>query len=498
MKAILGEITFNVVELKGHEEMLFGFSFEVVLVGNYDLNKFPIGEIINIEIWRGRIVFWSQEWQEIHSKWFFRCNFISSFQYFCNSKKYNIYKNLDYKSIISEILTSNNLESNFSCNSAKKYPQIVQYNDSDHDFVKYLCSKNNVYMYLNSKNDLVVISDVLKGENTQLNLFLESIELNLKASNIKVFSNKDNFTSSLFFNYFKTKNEQKIFQMSSSGVISSLTTYNKDISIGYMINFLGKSYFVLQIKHFFDLSGYKNELILVEKGSEKVPDFDLPDIPGPQTATVVAHEKASIAAIFPWSNEKSLQMLVSQLFASENHGAFFMPEYGDAILVYFETGTRINAFVQGAIYTDKNRSIYDLHQIKSFKVKSNYDNSKHIEFLIDPNDELMKLTSFGDLREEIAREKSIKIQNGSFFLQIADNSIIKIDQNDLIVNMPHEIIVQTSDVKIKTSKISIFFEELELSGSKIKIASNAVLIDTKGFVIQAPEFKIKSSKIEIS
>ena len=527
MKVFLGSFEFKLLELKGLEEVFFGISFEIIMSGKYDLDRVVIGDMIEIGQWKGRVVFWSKEATGVHSEGFFRCGFVSTFQYICGSIRYNIYKNLDFKSIAKEILAQGDLESRLLCGSGKNYLQLVQHGDSNQDFIKHLCSDNKVYLYIDPKEDALILIDQFRESGKPLEFLLEGIESESRATDFRISSAKfayehittdsrNNYHSNDHgqLNFVRLKDQtrsrdmlksfagnQKIFCMTSSNLIASMSTHNSSLSIGSLVKLKDKDtiYIVLQIKHFFDLDGYRNELLIVEKGSEIVPAYPLPNIIGPQIAKVVGHERSSVQVSFDWSNSKTLLASVPQLFASEKQGAFFLPQYGDSVLVYFQAGSRCNAFVQGSIYTDAALPAYNLSSIRSIRTKSNSDDAEYIEFLIDPNSGFLKFSSFGDLYEEIGGEKVVKISKGPFFLEISEGkAFLKLDQNSLFLHTSEEIVLETSKVKVKTSSINFLFEELKLSGNKIEMISDSLLLDSKGILVQSPEFKIKSSKVEIS
>ena len=531
MKVFLGSFEFKLLELKGLEEVFFGISFEIIMSGKYDLDRIVIGDIIQIGQWKGRVVFWSREGTGAHSEGLFRCGFVSTFQYVCSSSRYNIYKNLDFKSIAKEILAQGDLESRLLCGSGKNYLQLVQHGDSDQDFIKYLCSDNKVYLYIDPKEDALILIDQFRESRKPLEFSLESIESESRATDFRISTAKfaheyiidsgNNHYSTSDpgqLNFVRLKDQtqprtqlgsiikpfarnSKVFYMTSSNLIASMSTHNSSLSVGSLVKLKDKDtiYIVLQIKHFFDLDGYRNELVIVEKGSEIVPIHPLPDIVGSQIAKVVGHERSSVQVSFDWSNSKALLTSVPQLFASEKQGAFFLPQYGDSVLVYFQAGSRCNAFVQGSIYTDATPPAYSLSGIRSIRTKSSSDDAEYIEFLIDPNSGFLKFSSFGDLYEEIGGEKVVKISKGPFFLEISEGkAFLKLDQNSLFLRTSEEIILETSKVKVKTSCINFLFEELKLSGNKIEMISDSLLLDSKGILVQSPEFKIKSSKVEIS
>lgn len=503
MRAILGENTFEVIKLEGLEELFYGFSFRVTLSGYYDSSIFPIGEMIKVGPWKGRIATWSVEEFGIHENRFFSCNFISSLQYLCSKEKWYVYKNLDFRSIIKKIIGTKGLEAQFNCREGRKYDQLIQYSDSDHSFIKHLACENDNIFWINPREDIVVFYDDQNWNSEVIQLVFGRLQSEERVHILRAFVNSSDCPE---YNFFMQNLDNKFQYSSESGKFYWANSCENKISVGTFLQLeeqrADMQYKIVKVKHIIDEDGYRNEFIMFETQDAILPlKFSLPSISGPQLAKVISNTGSFVELDFDdWPTDTdSITASVAQLFASEGQGAFFVPQPGERVLALFSAGSRSDCFVIGSLYTKTSPANYLSSEIKSIKTRSNYDENKCFELVMDPSKDLLKLRSDGMIHEEIIEDKLLEIQNGGLRLFIGKDNLLKINKNSLNLNIINgQMVLNIPEISIVSSSLTLHSNNLKISGNQVDISSINLNMQSKVIEISSSELKIKSAKVDIS
>lgn len=318
-------------------------------------------------------------------------------------------------------------------NTSHLIPYVVQYKESDYQFVKRLAIRYGEYFYYNGQQlifgnkvqPIIELTENVDLINAGFRLHIlpqhfsyqnydpengESVEKNSKSAQIQYKENP--------FHHVAINASNKIFpdKGESYFVHTSLNATDKDLSETvkrqrekqeHLIRVSGSSrnpelkigsraklidinnrametYRILEIKHYHDGNTYYNEF----KGIPDIfvpPYFDSEAFPKTeaQTATVTDNNDPNgmgrIRVQFEWQkkgNQKTPWISFLTLHGGAGKGSYFVPEIGERVKVSFEGDNAERPFVLGTEYNRKEISGYATpgNDIKAIKTRSGIEN----------------------------------------------------------------------------------------------------------------------------
>ena len=372
-------------------------------------------------------------------------------------------------------------------------------------------------------------SDIIKSgseESAPDNDFIRAVE----ESGKKLFENPG---GSIFlasgFNQAESDDKYRLEQQAimASSVFITGTSRNNKISIGKKIKIkdatdnAGRSFIITQIQHYStNYSNYSNSFTAVPIEVD-VPPYTNPMITPkakPQAAIITDNEDdagmARVKVKFPWmaDDEKTPWISVLVPHAGKDKGFRFLPEKDDEVMVDFWDSNAETPFVNGSLYTEKNKSGIGekKNNIKMIGTRSGrrieIDDKNGVILIKDHTDEggnsirLIKNDSgqsvvifsvidddnFSALRLIDNRHASLEVRAGGESV-----AIVTLDGDNKTVELSSK-----KDIKISSdSSISLKSAEINLNAKKIKLnAEEEVKIDGK----QKTEIKGKEVKLDAS
>ena len=371
----------------------------------------------------------------------------------------------------------------------KTLPFVVQYNESDYEFLQRLAKIHGEYFYYNGEklifgNDIQ--STVEIGEGNELDALDLRIQLkpqffdyrsydDASAENIDKsadsigrfsFQDKENMMQVAALNQSEkvfTEKPKAYFEGIGAGTRSEYElqeavkkerekrqnvmtvkgrSRNPSLRIGShakLSDINGKAmetYRILEIKHYHEPGEYYNEFVGIPD-LYQAPYQDNSAFPKAkeQTAKVIENndpeERGRVQIQFPWQefdNEKTPWIRLNTLHAGAGKGTNFIPEIGEEVWVGFENGNAERPIVLGTLYNGKEKSGHHTsgNDLKVIKTRSGHT------ILMNDSEDKMSITILDIAGNTIYLDtvkKSITIQAPETIDIICKNLNIKVEEN---------------------------------------------------------------------
>ena len=371
----------------------------------------------------------------------------------------------------------------------KTLPFVVQYNESDYEFLQRLAKIHGEYFYYNGEK-LIFGNDVQPtveiGEGNELDALNLRIQLQPQFFNYLSYDdasaeNIDKSAESFGRNSFQDKgNMMQVVALNQSEKVftEKPKAYFEGIGVGTRTNheleeavkkerekrqnvmtvkgrsrnpslkigshaelsdINGKAmetYRILEIKHYHEPGEYYNEFVGIPD-LYQAPYQDNSAFPKAkeQTAKVIDYndpeERGRVQVQFPWQeadNEKTPWIRINTLHAGPGKGTNFIPEIGEEVWVGFENGNAERPIVLGTLYNGKEKSGHHTagNDLKVIKTRSGHT------IIMNDSEDKMSITILDISGNTIYLDtvkKSITIQAPETIDIICKNLNIKVEEN---------------------------------------------------------------------
>ena len=315
------------------------------------------------------------------------------------------------------------------------HPYIVEYKESDYQFIRRLAIRHGEFFYYNGEelifgagtqptlklqegDDLIDVTFSLKIGAQDFGLVSYDAQSGAKIEKDGT-SQQSEFKANLFQsvainrskNIFKKKpkmhfNHTGISDMSEKELQEALRlekekrenlmhikarSYNPAVRIGGRVELSdinGKAmetYRIIEIKHCYDGEEYYNEFVGIPDLFNAAPYIDTEAVPKgeEQPARVMDNNDpmgmGRVRVQFPWQEDKGQKtpwIRLIQPHSGAGKGFHFIPEIGEEVLVGFESGNAEKPFVMGTHYNGSETSGYHTsnNDLKAFKTRSGIEN----------------------------------------------------------------------------------------------------------------------------
>jgi len=371
----------------------------------------------------------------------------------------------------------------------KILPFVVQYNESDYEFLQRLAKIHGEYFYYNGEK-LIFGNDVQPtveiGEGNELDALDLRIQLKPQFFDYRSYDdasaeNIDKSTDSVGRFSFQDKGNmmqvvalnqaEKVFTEKPKAYFEGIgvgtrtnheleeavkkerekrqnvmtvkgRSRNPSLKIGShaeLSDINGKAmetYRILEIKHYHEPGEYYNEFVGIPD-LYQAPYQDNSAFPKAkeQTAKVIDYndpeERGRVQVQFPWQeadNEKTPWIRINTLHAGPGKGTNFIPEIGEEVWVGFENGNAERPIVLGTLYNGKEKSGHHTagNDLKVIKTRSGHT------ILMNDSEDKMSITILDIAGNTIYLDtvkKSITIQAPETIDIICKNLNIKVEEN---------------------------------------------------------------------
>lgn len=399
---------------------------------------------------------------------------IKAYSYSCQSdkiRKFEIHQNINktYKDIIEHI--NKNYKFKFSLKNKqneKTEKIILQYNETDFEFIKRLGS------YLNEN---ILINGTDENERIDLGLINQD-STKLENINYKININKQSIEYE-----FET---------------------NEIYNLGIALNIAGKDLIVKEIIHFWENAVLKSKYILTEKkylNTEKKYN----NIKGMSLKAKVTNNKfdeKNIGNVQIKFNDEDFDIIdkdnekywfdLSTNYSANDIGLFIMPEINEIVNVYFPDNIESNCFIN-TIRRDENKINKSLNNPDDKIFRNN--NQKELKL----NKEQIKISSLDEKIFILLTETEIILKNNNSSVTITGNNI-EIKQNNSIINIDSNISVNTNDVSINNKNTDISSNgKVNIDSNNIDISGNSnININSEKINIKGGTTNINNGKIVVN
>lgn len=319
---------------------------------------------------------------------------------------FSSFHEMDVGAIVKRILDRNSLKSNVNASYTDKINYIVQYKESDFEFIQRLSEQYGQWLYYNGeelvfgKPDSKETELHYKFDLTDYNINLIPLSLpsayfssdymessfqketpsspSTKGFNSTVLSkSKDVFksTSSVWANTnnevatnsilkHKAKVQQEGIAINQVKITGSSKSPN--VSVGRVIKIEGVKYRIIKVDHFLNRSGqYENQFEGVSANQEGYPKTNINSFPVSQSqlGMVIDNEDPDalgrIKVKLTWQElkgEETPWIRMTSPHSGDGKGFHFIPEIGEEVLVDFEGGDAESPYVLGTVYNSKNKT----------------------------------------------------------------------------------------------------------------------------------------------
>lgn len=420
-------------------------------------------------------------------------------------------------------------------------PFLVQYNESNFNFLQRITHKYGHWSYYNGRD--FILGELESGDPIELNVGqdLLSFELGIKLRPLKYKATSYQFeenksiehssnqvtlsgldqngnlasqeSDSLFgqeplnnsHQFFKNLNEQKEFykiKKSSNAaglVIASGVSVNPRLKVGSKISIKSAAdkqkenygtYTVMSVSHYTNGMGiYKNRFEAIPSTLTIPPanhNFISP-VCGPQPATVKDNNDPDnfgrVRVQFFWqkSPEKTQWIRMVTPHAGKNKGFQFLPEVGDEVIVGFENNNPDLPYVLGSLYHGKanhsDRSDKD-NYIKTIRTVSNNE----IKFYDKPGEETITIHN-----KESANIIVLDIKNDKIYIK--SNGTIEMLAKDITIDAEKTIKMKADEITISSKSKMLLESEnsftVKNKTSKMESSSKAEIKSAGNMEIKA-------------
>ncbi|MGD8175026.1 type VI secretion system Vgr family protein [Marinimicrobium sp. ARAG 43.8] len=233
-----------------------------------------------------------------------------------------------------------------------------------------------------------------------------------------------------------------------------------------------------------------------------------PTMSGPQTASVVGpageevyiDELGRIKVQFHWDREgernesSSCFLRVTQSWAGNQWGAFFIPRIGQEVVVDFLSGDPDRPLVTGAVYNGKNRPVYSSKTQSGIKTRSTKgggpDNYNEFRFEDKKGSEQILLHAEKNYDVEVENNQSLTIENNrQKTIRNDESSIIENDRKKTVNNNQSENVGKDKTIEVgenhrevigKSKNLEVKEDHTETIGNNMVISVNKDLSERVG------------------
>jgi len=420
-------------------------------------------------------------------------------------------------------------------------PYMVQYNESDYQFIKRLAIRFGEYFYYNGQQLIFgrKIQPIIKLEEN-INLIEVEFEMNIKpqffrhsaydaqaGQTIEKLSNsvhiqyKENPFQAVAINasemvYKKVPemfcNHTGISDNTSKELSESVRmerenrenlvmvrgqSRDPDLRIGSRAKLIDinikamETYRIIEIKHFHDAEEYYNEFVgIPDLFNAPYQDSNAVPLGEDQPARVIDNNDPTgggrVRVQFPWQEskgEKTPWLRVTTSYGGAARGDYKIPEIGDEVLVSFESDNAEKPYVLGAMYNGVEKSGYHTpnNDLKAERTRSG------VEKLINDAE--------GSYKRSTPDGSFIKM-DGKRKIEI-NTDTLEINVRQLIINASQSTEITTNDFILNAlTKIYIFsnFLKQTINGFMHLFSNHALINSTNTLDIEAKEAKLHGTE----
>lgn len=448
------------------------------------------------------------------------------------NKKSHIYNNMSYSSIFEKTCSLYNIKcQNKTIKKCEKMDFIIQMDESDLNFSLRILNKIKYYFVedrSNDKNNIYIIDDIVKCQTIN-NVYIEKIyqKHSKIINNFKII--KYSFTNAVKLETIHKDNLYKhnVYEQTVTDIKTNIFNnfYNivQEQDGGWFLSnskyvFAGQSIIYNKKKHiclssfiriddkynvnYIFINNNINNIFTPVKTSHLHAQTAI--VIGDKNNDIVTDKLGRIKIRFIWDKEGYIFARFCNIISGRNFGFFFVPRYGQEVIVSFLFDNIDEPIIIGSLYNNtnapfmhKNRnsvSYIKTQTVNSSCIKNKYDNM--LLFDDKPNEETLELSSSKDFiinssnRISINNENNIIItskgkelkitsENGNFILSA---KACKLDINDKIS------LLSNGDIEIKSNKNIVIKSQgdIDLNAGKSinmkannKISLNALNIDAQ-------------------
>lgn len=214
----------------------------------------------------------------------------------------------------------------------------------------------------------------------------------------------------------------------------------------------------------------------------------IPRIYGPQTAQVVSNKDPEkrdlrVQVQFHWPDlaakaKPQAWIRVVQPWAGAEHGAQFVPQVGDEVVVEFMNGDPNFPLITGSVYNGKQKVFYPEHAEEKLTTTAIKTRSNELKIDDAKDKEIVEITAKKSFHT-FANDQKANIQ--------ADDKQINIQHKEKPIN----ITADSDAITVKATQKTIVVE----AGTSItlKVGDNQIVIDTKGITIKGMKSTLDST-----
>lgn len=355
-------------------------------------------------------------------------------------------KGMSYTALVKEVVSDYSggdvIDTASNGKSIKKF--TMQYNETDWEFLKRMASRFNAGL----------VPDAASNKPK----FWFGTPQGIGKEKLDDF----NYSISKRISDFRVSSENTVKGISENDFIYYEVETDKPLSVGYEVDFKGKSLYVYEAVTLMKNSTLKHQYILAQKKglsqntlyNDKISGLS---IQGKVIEVTKDEVKVHLEIDDSQSVSDAWNFKYSTTYSSEGStGWYCMPEIGDNVIVYFPDNKEENGVSVSSVRKSNEDSKLSNPEIKYFRTKS----GKELKF---SQDEIVITAKDGDIFIKLNEKDGIEIFSKKEIKVISKNDITIDSERKVTISSKEEISLSCKESSIKMDG------EITLNGKQVKV-----------------------------